>query len=432
MAVVGAFVLPHPPLILAEIGRGKERGIQKTVDAFEEAAREVAGMHPETVVILSPHSVMYRDYLHVSPGVGAKGDFSAFGYPELEFRGTYDEEFVSLLCKKAKEWGIAAGVEGEREPELDHGTMIPLSFLQKEIERFQIVRIGIAGLSFEAHFRFGECIAEVAEELERRMVVIASGDLSHCLLDRGPYGYTKEGPEYDKRITEIFERGAFEQLFEFTEEFCAQAGECGHRAFCMMAGCLSGKTLRPRLLSYEGPFGVGYGVASFVDAYVALARESLSYYLEHGYEMPVPDDVPEEMSEKRAGVFVSLKKNGELRGCVGTIQGVQSDVAHEIVENAVSAGIYDPRFPQVKQHELKEIICTVDVLGDAEPVSSKEMLDVKRYGVIVSLGRRKGLLLPNLEGVDTVEEQIRIALRKAGIDEEERYSMERFEVVRHY
>lgn len=436
MAVAGAFIVPHPPLILPDIGRGEERRIQKTIDSYREIAKEAAAMHPDTVVILSPHSVMYRDYFHISPGTRAKGDFGLYGYPDLQIDGIYDTEFVAELCAVAEEENIVAGTEGEKGRELDYATMIPLYFLNREMKDFKMVRIGLSGFPFEEHFRLGRCIAEAAGRLERRIVVIASGDLSHCLLDSGPYEYTKEGPEYDRRVTEVMAGGELHQMLEFTEEFCGKAGECGHRAFCIMAGCLEGMTLRSRLLSYEGPFGVGYAVAAFQDAYVALARESLTCFLETGREMPEPEQasfkVPEEMLKTRAGVFVSLKKDGELRGCIGTIKGVQKNVALEIIGNAVSAGIYDPRFPEVKGGELPEIICTVDVLGEAESVRSLKELDVKQYGVIVSCGRRRGLLLPNLEGVDTVEQQIFIALKKAGIDKEEDYKLERFEVVRHY
>ena len=432
MPVAGAFIVPHPPLILPEIGRGEERKIQKTIDSYREIAREAALMNPETVVILSPHSVMYRDYFHISPGTRAKGDFGLYGYPDLQIGGVYDTEFVSELCGIAEEEGIPAGTEGERGKELDHATMIPLYFLSRELKAVRIVRIGLSGLPFGEHFRLGQCIAKAAEKLDRRIVVIASGDLSHCLMDSGPYEYTEEGPEYDKRVTGLMADGALRRLLEFSEDFCRNAGECGHRAFCIMAGCLDGKALRSRLLSYEGPFGVGYAVASFQDAYVALARESLAHYLDTERELPVPEDLPDEMVNRRAGVFVSLKKDGELRGCIGTIQGVQRNIACEIIRNAVSSGIYDPRFPQVSREELARIICTVDVLGEPEPVASEEELDAKRYGVIVSCGRRRGLLLPNLEGVDTVEQQISIALRKAGIDEDEDYQVERFEVVRHY
>ena len=139
-----------------------------------------------------------------------------------------------------------------------------------------------------------------------------------------------------------------------------------------------------------------------------------------------------EMTGRRAGVFVSIKKEGRLRGCIGTIRAVQSSIAGEIVENAVSAAAHDPRFSPIEPEELDRLAISVDVLGDTEKIASPDMLDVKRYGVVVTKGYKRGLLLPNLEGVDTVGEQIAIAKQKAGIGEDEAVGLERFEVVRHY
>jgi AmmeMemoRadiSam system protein A len=137
------------------------------------------------------------------------------------------------------------------------------------------------------------------------------------------------------------------------------------------------------------------------------------------------------MLEQRAGVFVSLHKHGRLRGCIGTTSAVTSCIAEEIRRNAVSACSEDPRFDPVTANELDELEISVDVLGAAEPISSTTQLDPKRYGVIVSRSYKRGLLLPNLDGVDTVEEQVSIAKRKAGIGEHESVSLQRFEVVRH-
>jgi AmmeMemoRadiSam system protein A len=142
--------------------------------------------------------------------------------------------------------------------------------------------------------------------------------------------------------------------------------------------------------------------------------------------------LPEELLTRRAGAFVSLHRNGSLRGCIGTIQPTRRSVAEEILQNAVSACSQDPRFSPVTPEELSSLEISVDVLGELEPIDSPDQLDVKRYGVVVSCGRKRGLLLPNLEGVDTVEEQIRIARQKGGIRETEPYRLERFEVVRHY
>lgn len=173
------------------------------------------------------------------------------------------------------------------------------------------------------------------------------------------------------------------------------------------------------------------GIKANEDAYVRLARLSLETYIKTGQMAALPKDLPEEMLNRRAGVFVSLKKHGHLRGCIGTISPVTKSIAQEILRNAISSGTEDPRFSQVTEDELDDLVYSVDVLSEPEPISSMDELDVKRYGVIVTNGHRRGLLLPNLDTVNTPEQQVEIALEKAGIRKGQPYSMERFEVVRH-
>jgi len=167
------------------------------------------------------------------------------------------------------------------------------------------------------------------------------------------------------------------------------------------------------------------------DPHVALARKALEMYVTNGTIIGLPEVLPEDMAKRRAGVFVSIKKFGQLRGCIGTIAPTKKNIAEEIIYNAISAGTRDPRFNPVEEHELDSLVYSVDVLGEAEPIDSIDELDVKRYGVIVRAGSRSGLLLPDLEGVDTPYEQVSIALRKAGISPSEKYTMERFEVIRY-
>lgn len=164
--------------------------------------------------------------------------------------------------------------------------------------------------------------------------------------------------------------------------------------------------------------------------HVRLAKESLESYVRERKTIGIPEWVPEEFLKRRAGVFVSLKKAGGLRGCIGTISPVRENIAEEIIENAISAGAHDPRFEQVSADELSALTYSVDVLGEAERIETTDELDVRKYGVIVTAGYKRGLLLPDLEGVDTPEEQVSIALQKAGISPYEDYLMERFRVDR--
>lgn len=264
MSIIGAFIVPHPPIILPQIGKGEEKKIQKTRDAYQKVALMIKELQPEVIVLTSPHSIMYADYFHISPGEKAYGNFKEFGKEELEIKVEYDEQFITTLSDLAKEEGNKAGILGEIQMELDHGTMIPLYFINQIYSNYKLVRIGLSGLSFLEHYYFGKQIKKTAELLNKKTVFLASGDLSHKLKENGPYGYIKEGVEYDKKITEIMKKGNFLQMLYFSEDFCEKAAECGHRSFLIMAGALDMTKVKPQLLSYEGTFGVGYAVVSFL------------------------------------------------------------------------------------------------------------------------------------------------------------------------
>ena len=256
-------------------------------------------------------------------------------------------------------------------------------------------------------------------------------------------------------------RAAFGELFDFGETFCEKAAECGHRSFVMMAGAFDGLEVKAERLSHQDITGVCYGICTFYpgekkeerhfldawlreqekelqekrdasDAYVRLARASLESYILKKKRLALPEGLPEEMIGQRAGAFVSIHKHGKLRGCIGTFLPVTNSVAEEILRNAVSAATEDPRFDPITPEELPWLDISVDVLGRPERVESAADLDPKKYGVIVSSGRKRGLLLPDLDGVDTVEDQIAICRQKGGIGKHENVTLERFEVIRHH
>lgn len=460
MAILGAFIVPHPPLIIPEVGKGEEKKIAKTIKNYHEIGKRIAELKPDTIIISTPHSTLYSDYFHISPGKGARGSFAQYGAGNVSFSAEYDEDFVETLEATAERKQIEAGTLGERDASLDHGTMVPLYFINQYYKDYKLVRIGLSGLPVTDHYRLGRCTQETSNKLDRKIVFVASGDLSHKLKEDGPYGFSKEGVEFDKEVIQAMGKGDFLKFLTFSPDFCEAATECGLRSFIIMSGALSGMAVSTDLLSYEGTFGVGYGICAYKivgkddkrhfdlifkeeqmkiakekqkqeDAYVSLARLSIETYVKTGVFAKLPKDLPKNMTMSRAGVFVTLNKYGQLRGCIGTISPVRESIAHEILKNSVSAAIEDPRFPPVNEEELDDLVYSVDVLSEAEPISSTKELDVNRYGVIVSAGRRRGLLLPNLEGIDTVEKQVAIAREKAGIYDNEEVKLERFEVVRH-
>ena len=464
MSILGAVVVPHPPIILPEVGHGEEQKISATTNAYKEIARRIVELEPETIIITSPHSIMYSDYFHISPGEAATGNMAQFRAPQVALAINYDTDFVRKLSSDSMAAGVPAGTIGERNPSLDHGTIIPLRFLQEaglDFNHVKFLRIGLSGFSSTLHYKFGRIISNVAEELGRKTFFIASGDLSHKLKSDGPYGFAEEGPQFDSQVMENLSSADFLKLLTMDNKICNRASECGLRSFWIMAGALDKKAVRAEKLSYEGTFGVGYGIVYFnidgeddtrnfayqlvkfkqqqvakrkanEDDFVKLARYSLETFVKIHKPAPLPDNLPAELLNRRAGAFVSLHKDGNLRGCIGTMIATQKNLAEEILQNAISACSKDPRFSPVTIDELDDIEYSVDVLSEPERVFDIKDLDVKRYGVIVENGGRRGLLLPDLEGVDTVEEQIAISKRKAGIRPEEKVALWRFEVIRHH
>ena len=162
-----------------------------------------------------------------------------------------------------------------------------------------------------------------------------------------------------------------------------------------------------------------------------LARATIEEYVRRHRMIDVPSDTPDELKSTRAGAFVTLHMFGALRGCIGTIEPIRSSLAEEIIDNAVSAATRDPRFLPVEIDELDNLDVSVDVLSPPEPIDGLDQLDPKRYGVIVEHGSRRGLLLPDLEGVDTAEQQVDIARHKASIGKFEPIKLYRFQVDRH-
>lgn len=464
MSILGAVAVPHPPIILPEVGRGEESKISATTNAYNEISRRIVELNPETIIITSPHSVMYSDYFHISPGNSASGNMAQFRAPQVSISINYDADFTKKLTANANAANIAAGTLGERNPSLDHGTMIPLYFLKNaglDFDRVKFVRIGLSGVNNSTHYRFGQAIAKTADDLGKNIFFIASGDLSHKLKADGPYGFVDEGPQFDSEVMKNLGDADFFKLLTMDNAMCNRAAECGLRSFWIMAGALDKKAVRAENLSYEGTFGVGYGIVYFnvgdadlnrnfgeqldkfkhyeaekrkfkEDDYVRLARYSLETFVKTHKPAELPKNLPEELINRRAGAFVSLHKDGNLRGCIGTIMATQNNLAEEILQNAISACSRDPRFNPVEVDELDDIEYSVDVLGEPERIFSVKDLDVKKYGVIVENGGRRGLLLPDLEGVDTVEEQIAIAKRKANIRADEKVTLWRFEVIRHH
>ena len=434
-----AYILPHPPIAVPEVGGDETKKIEETEKSFAKAAKDIAKYAPETIVIISPHSVMYSDAFYIAKGAGGEGNLSRFNAPRPSVYYEYDTEVSDELALLCEEFGIPVAYSTEGAGTVDHGAVVPLYYVNREMKvrnraPYKIVRISPSFLSDNVLYDMGYLIERAIAHVGRRAVIIASGDLSHKLKSDGPYGFAEEGPLFDIAVTDVMKSGKLEDFTKIDKRVNDLSANCGYPGFVMLAGALQDYKITPDFLSYEGTFGVGYGFCIFEceNWYVRLAKASLEKYVTTHKELSAEEkeEYPDFLTKEKAGVFVCIKKRGRLRGCIGTIQPTYEDTFRETCALAISAGTSDPRFSPVTERELGELEYTVDVMGSPEK-ATRDQLDVKKYGVIVSAGRRRGLLLPNLEGVDTVSEQLEISCQKGGIDPSEDYEIERFLVERH-
>lgn len=465
MSVVMCGICPHPPIAVPYVGKMEAEKVKETQYAMVELGGRTKDSGADTVVIISPHAPIFQDVVGINMKPVLKGDLSDFGAGYLKYELENDLPLAAEIKKQAAGLGLQVlelNDDVERQYglnlNLDHGVTVPLFFLEEGGTIKPLVHVAMSVAPPEQLYLFGLAVRQASDVLGRKVVLLASGDLSHCLTKEAPGGFNKRGEEFDLELKKLLEDADIEGIIRMDQTLVREAGECGYRSIAMMLGALDGYDVKSEVLSYEGPFGVGYLVAILdpisenpkksllaklqerklakmeerrsQESYLAgLARKTLENHLT-GAPRPQTGDVPEEFKNK-AGVFVSIKKQGNLRGCIGTIEPCQASVVEEVMANAISAGMQDPRFQPVQREELKDLEYSVDVLQPPETIEGLGELDPAKYGVIVRSGHRSGLLLPNLDGIETPEEQVEIARQKAGIDPHEEVQLERFEVVRY-
>jgi AmmeMemoRadiSam system protein A len=453
----GVLFAPHPPVLLPAVGKGEERKAALTLSGFAELDRLAAEWAPDAVLCLTPHGPMFENALCVMDFDPYTEGLQDFGFrsehqwplaiplhdavgPALHEAGI---SFVHLDPPKARRYNV--------KPLLDHGGAVPLTLIPA-LHHKPLLCLTPGFVPRKTLYRAGAVLAGVIEGSSQRVLVLASGDLAHS-HPGGVYPATPEGPEFDRRLEDAFRQGDRSALLDMPEDFIRKAAQCAVNPFVMAMGILDGKDASFQVYSREAPYGVGYMTASalpgtasvpsllhnretLADPYVSLARAAVRSWVLNQTAPDLaslglaPKDV-KALTGRRAGAFVSLHTDGALRGCIGTIQATQPDLAGEIIYCARQSCSADPRFAPVRAGELGALEIKVDILGDPEPVSGPEHLDARRYGVIVQRGAQRGLLLPDLEGVDTVEEQLDIARQKAGIPPGAKVDLFRFEVERH-
>lgn len=446
-------IAPHPPIMVAEVGGREARVTEASAAALREVASVIDRFAPDTIIVMSPHALSASDAFVIETTPKLAGSLAQFRAPQVRMEITTDTAFASELVRTATELGLPAVSRAEYptlDPgALDHGVLVPMSFLEPDRPVPHVI-LSLSWLPLEMHRRLGQAVAAVAAEQNKRIVFVASGDCSHRLTHGAPAGFSPRGAEFDAMLVAALKEQRLDDLVDTDLGWAEDAGECGLRSFVTLSGAVPGAA--SRVLAYEGPWGVGYltalvGTRTLLDSLatpeagakgghageeesepVVLARRTIETYVRER-RMLKPTD-PTGLLATRAGAFVSLHRGADLRGCIGTIAPTAPSLAEEIVHNAVQAATADPRFPPLDVSELADLEISVDVLHEAECCEFDE-LDPATYGVIVSCDWRRGLLLPDLEGVDTPEQQVSIAMRKAGIDSGEQVRLERFKVDRY-
>ena len=444
--VAVAVLMHHAPILVPPVGGERGREARSSVAALRAAAGTVVASRPDAVVVLSPHSPRRHGAYGVWRTPALEGSFAAFGSPGVGVRLPVDEPLVEALGAEASEagvpmWELLGG-------ELDHGALVPLWFLVEAGWKGPTVVMALSDPGAPGRSALGRAIATAAVRAGRRVAVVASGDMSHRLQPGAPGGYDPRAARFDREFIERLRTGDIDGAVHLDPALRELAGEDVVDSTAIAAAALPPDASAPEVLSYEGPFGVGYGVAVLgvagdasppdpgptgtpapqrMEDLPAVARRSIAAALDGIPGCPPPGVGP--LAGRRAA-FVTLRgPDGSLRGCIGTLTPQDRDVVAETWRMARQAALHDPRFDPVHPSELPDLRIEVSVLHPPEPVDSTADLDPSRYGVIVNgRGGRRGVLLPGIEGVDTPEQQVAIARRKAGLDPEDPVVLERFRV----
>lgn len=467
------FFMPHPPILIQTIGEGKELAAENTLSAMNELAKMIEKERPETIIFISPHGNSFSNGTCILYEEMLTGHLGNFGHPEITFQKKVNTELSQEIYDKLEAKDITTILMDKVSKKqynvkvnLDHGVLVPMSFIDTYYTNYSIVHITPGFTSFEEQYLIGKIIGDTIHAYDKKVLIVCSGDLSHALCDQGPYDYHPQGPVFDATVKNSIENKDPLSLIFLENSFVEEAAQCGLRSFIIGFGTMDGYYYSSNVNSYEGPFGVGYltgylckteeATSSLLpvihdkkynqylqrtkkeDDYILLARKSIENYVKTGKRLSL-DYVKsnfvgsffDHCLSKKSGAFVSIHKFGKLRGCIGTISASSEHLIDEIIYNSISACSKDPRFDAIKEDELLDLEVKVDILYEKEAIHSRDMLDVHRYGVIVEKGGKRGLLLPNLEGIDEVDEQVHIAMQKAGIESEEGIKLYRFEVERH-
>jgi pyruvate formate lyase activating enzyme len=439
--IVFAGLAPHPPIVVPAVGRGRERECASTVDALSHLARRAIFAGPDTIVVLSPHSPRRHGSFGYWKGAHLRGDFARFGaeHPQSEFPA--DQRFIEHLQEEAAARAIPLWPIGESH--LDHGALVPLWYLEEAGWLGPVVVLGLNYPGESGLEALGEALAAAAKARGGRIAIIASGDMSHRLTQDAPSGYHPRGIEFDEEFIAALRNRDADALRGMDAELLDVAGQDVIETTIIALSATGFDVSHTEVLSYEGPFGVGYGVAVLYEEIVEekekqeegrrlvdLARRTVEATVMNR-KIQEPADRPTGYLARRAGVFVTLReRDGEVRGCLGTLGPNRGNLVEETIERAIAVAGNAYGTP-VTEDELPGLRYEVSVLHPAEGVRSPADLDPSLYGVIMRDNHgRRAVLLPGIPSITTAEKQLSVVRRKGGIPEDAPVKLVRFRTDR--
>lgn len=439
-SIIFAGLMPHAPILVPGVGRERLAEARSTAGAMATVAQRAVNAHPETIVVVSPHSPRRSGAFGLWRVPAVRGSLRNFGSPADRVDLPVDTAFVDRIEQEAARRGLHTW-DITREP-LDHGALVPLCYLKAARWKGPVAILGLNYPGEGGLDELGEAIMASARAMRRRIAIIASGDMSHRLAETAPGGYHPDARLFDETFIRLLRTGAVRKLREIDPRLQDDAGEDAVDSTVVAAAAAGYRTDGHRVLSYEGPFGVGYGVAILFDPAPAAAAgpEVLSRYEDlpriaraavtrrlAGVKGDVGFQATGILAEPRA-VFVTVRTSqGDLRGCRGRLAPNERDLVRETWQTALDTAFRDYRFAPLEAAELPDVNFSVTVLGELEPVASPDVLDPAVFGVVVTaVDGRKGVLLPDIAGVDSVKQQLAIARHKAGIGTDEWVKIQRF------
>ncbi|MBS3810867.1 MAG: AmmeMemoRadiSam system protein B [Halanaerobiales bacterium] len=265
MSLLMAGLSPHPPLAIPDIGQSSLKKVSDTIKSLKELGHEIVESDPELLITISPHGAVMREAISIIDQEVTRGDFRDFGYSNISFAMDVDLHFIDLLKKNAAGEGLnTISLQDRNGTHLDHGVLVPLYYLkQAGLKDIPLVAINMTFWDYSELYKFGKIVNKTIEECDVKAVAIASGDLSHKLKPGAPAGYDENAEKFDKTLVKHIKNNELEKIKDMNKGMIHRAGECGHRPMVILTGILSEHTVETDLKSYEGPFGVGYAVASF-------------------------------------------------------------------------------------------------------------------------------------------------------------------------